>query len=200
MSVITQSRPPDPAPHHKRFTLAEFVRAAEHGSFDNPERLELIDGEVFERMTQHTPHYVSLRRCEELLKVAFGKDHDIRTQAPIDLPPWSQPEPDIAVVRGSYLDYLDSHPKEALLIVEVSDSSLRFDQKRKASVYAKNGILDYWIVNLVDRVLEVYRDPSTEPNENEEFTYQTRLLLDATGVVSPLAAPDANIAVADLLP
>jgi len=111
----------------------------------------------------------------------------------------SDAEPDISVVPGTPRDYTE-HPTGALLVVEVSETTLAYDRGRKGSLYAAAGIQDYWIVNLVDRQLEVYRDPVPDPNESSGFRYNTRTVFLSGQSASPLAAPAASIAVADLLP
>jgi len=109
----------------------------------------------------------------------------------------SEPEPDIAVVRGRIEDYLDAHPSSPVLVVEVADSSLVRDRDRKGSLYARAGVADYWIVNLLGNVLEVYRDP--ERTAAGRWRYATVRVLKRGAVVSPLAALRARLRVADLL-
>ncbi|MBI2370409.1 MAG: Uma2 family endonuclease, partial [Deltaproteobacteria bacterium] len=104
------------------------------------------------------------------------------------------------VVPGSPRDYLDAHPTTALLVVEVADTTLVYDRDLKGSLYARAGIAEYWIVNLTDRALEVYRDPAPSPRARYGSSYQTFQRLSPPDSVSPLAAPWARIAVADLLP
>jgi Uma2 family endonuclease len=105
----------------------------------------------------------------------------------------SEPEPDLAVVRGSARDYVDQHPTSAALVVEVSDTSLDYDRTRKARVYAQAGIAEYWVVNIVAGVLEVHRDPG-------ESGYRSVLTLRSGEAVAPLAGDGTPVAVADLLP
>jgi Uma2 family endonuclease len=87
-----------------------------------------------------------------------------------------------------------------MLVIEVADTSLAFDRSSKASIYARAGIADYWIVNLIDRLLEVYRDPAPDAATSLGFAYRQRLTFGADDGVAPLAFPHATIAVADLLP
>jgi Uma2 family endonuclease len=97
-------------------------------------------------------------------------------------------------------DYRDAHPARPVLVVEVSQSRLRFDRRRKASIYARAGLTDYWIVNIVDRVLEVHREPARLATPRRRWGYQAIETLGPDDVIAPLAAPSARIAVADLLP
>ncbi len=108
---------------------------------------------------------------------------------------WSEPEPDISVVPGSPRDYLPAHPARPVLIVEVAESRLGFDRRTKAPIYARAGVADYWIVNLIDRVLEIYREPQRAGRR-----YRSVESVAPDGEVSPLAAPGVRIRVADLLP
>jgi Uma2 family endonuclease len=117
---------------------------------------------------------------------------------PLNLSPHSEPLPGLAVVPGRARDYSD-HPTTALL-VEVIDTTLSIDRGRKLSLYARSGLADYWIVNLVDGQLEVYRSPAPDPSQLHGFRYASRTVLDPGDVVSPLAMPTASVAVVDLLP
>jgi Uma2 family endonuclease len=119
---------------------------------------------------------------------------------PVALDDESAPEPDLAVVQGIRGAYRESHPAHAALVVEVADSSLDFDRERKGSLYARAGIQDYWIVNLVDRVLEVYRQPGPDRSAAYGWRYRSVERLALPDAVAPLAFPSARIAVADLLP
>jgi Uma2 family endonuclease len=124
-----------------------------------------------------------------------------RLQAPLHLGPRPAPEPELAVVPGGSRDYTATgHPTTALLIVEVSDTTLSYDRGRKASLYARAGIADYWIVNLVDRQLEVYRQPQPDATRPYGYGYISAATFTAAESVSPLAAASVSLAVADLLP
>lgn len=180
-------------PH--RWTRAEYHKMAEAGIFDEL-RVELLNGEVLEMPAQLTPHAVSVGMVTRTLYRTFGSAYFPRVQAPIALNDGSEPEPDLAVVPGLPEDYIRDHPHpdQILLLVEISDSTLRKDRTKKSADYAQAGIADYWIVNLVNRQLEVYRDPSPEG------AYQSILILGPAKSIAPLHAPDAPILVADLLP
>jgi Uma2 family endonuclease len=111
----------------------------------------------------------------------------------------SEPEPDVSVVSGKREDHTD-HRTSAELVVEVSDNSMEYDRTRKASLYARAGIADYWIVNLVDRQLEVRRDPRPDPSQPYGHGYANVTVLVPPASVNPLAAPHVSLAVAELLP
>jgi hypothetical protein len=110
------------------------------------------------------------------------------------------PEPDIAVVPGSRRDHSRAHPSHPVLIVEVADSSLAFDRAEKGSLYARAGIADYWILNLPDQVLEVYREPVAAPHAPYGHHFGATITLAPRDTVSPLAAATAAVLVASLLP
>ena len=119
---------------------------------------------------------------------------------PVALDEESEPEPDITVVRGSRADLWEGHPARPSLAIEVAESSLDFDRSEKGSLYARAGLADYWIVNLVDRVVEVYRDPTPARAAPYGWRYASLTALRAGDVVTPLAAPHSSIPVVDLVP
>ena len=176
----------------RRWRRAEYDQLVAMGMFLG-ERLELLDGALVVREPQGSSHAAIVAHIGQLLGRAFGSGWHARLHAPLALDDDSEPEPDIAVVEGAPLDYLGAHPVTAPLLVEVSDSSLRTDRRLKAGLYARAGIAEYWIVNLAEGALEVYRVP-------EASVYRTNLRLVPPAAVTPLAAPWATIAVSDLLP
>jgi Uma2 family endonuclease len=178
----------------------EYERLIEKGVFLPDERLELLAGELVVREPQGTPHAVGITLVQEALRQAFGFDWIIRIQLPVALDDESEPEPDVAVVPGGPRDYLESHPARPVLVVEVAETSLVLDRTHKGSLYARAGLADYWILNLVDGVLEVYRQPAPSPSARFGWTYSEVRSLGATDVVSPLAAPEVRIPIAALLP
>ena len=123
----------------------------------------------------------------------MGAGYFVRTQFPLAVDDVSEPEPDIALVSGGPRDYRDAHPATALLVVEVSDSTLGFDRTRKLALYARNRIPEYWIVNLPESRLERYRQP-----ENE--TYAQAEILGPGDTLTEIAGRDCRVPVADLLP
>jgi Uma2 family endonuclease len=172
---------------------------AEWGWF-NEQRVMLIDGEILVMATQKSPHSIGIALTADFVGSAFGVGFWVRQQMPLVLEGVSDTEPDIAVVRGSPRDYLQGHPRTALLVVEVSDTTLRFDRTRKASLNARGGIADYWVLNLVDRQLEVYRNPLPAEAEPFGYRYADQTILRPGESIAPLAMPTASIEVADLLP
>jgi Uma2 family endonuclease len=184
----------------KRWRRIEYERLVDRGVFEPGDRIELIDGLLLVSEPQSSPHYTAIRLVERALARAFGDGWDVRTQAPIALDDASEPEPDVAVVRGDLRDYAVSHPADPVLVVEVAAASLDFDREHKASLYARAGRPEYWIVNLVDRVLEVRREPANEPSAPYGWDYVLVDVLGPADQVSTLGAPAIQIAVGDLLP
>ena len=185
-------------PKRRRFTRIEYYKIGELGMFDG-QRVELIDGEVIQMAPQMERHVVAIAKVARALARAIGDDYWVRQQAPISVDELSEPEPDIAVVPGAPGDYQE-HPQKPLLVVEVSETTYRFDSKVKAGLYASTGIEDYWIVNLNANRLEVYRQPVADDAQPFGHRYADVKLLAASDVVTWLASPEAQIKVADLLP
>ncbi len=203
MAAVTQtSRTIDPPsePQPRLWTREEYYKMAEGGVFQPGEKVELIGGKVITMVPQDSPHYTAIDLAKEELRKIFAAGYVVRVQGPLDLGLISQPEPDVAVVRGTIRDYAKAHPNSALLVVEVSESSLAYDRGIKASLYASAGIPEYWVVNLVDRRLEISRDPIMMPGQPHGYGYRTCTQYLATDAVTPLAAPQGMIAVVDLLP
>ena len=184
----------------RRWTRAEYDRLIELGIFQPGDPIELIGGELMVAEPQSAEHYTAIRKCARALEAAFGPGWDVRTQGPIGLDDESEPEPDVAVVPGNLDDYRSEHPSRPVLTLEVSLSHLAIDRARKGSLYARAGLADYWVLNLVNRTLEVYREPVVDAEAPFGWRYARREVFAASGRVAPLAAPTAPVAVADLLP
>ena len=184
----------------RRWTRAEYGRLVDAGILRPGDPVELLGGELMVAEPQGSRHYTSVGLVEDALRVAFGAGWVIRSQGPVALDDESEPEPDVAVVRGTIRDFSGDHPARPVLVVEVSDSSLRLDRERKGSLYARAGLGDYWIVNLVERVLEIYREPVADPCAMYGWRYASVTVLGPDASASPLAAPTASIIVHALLP
>ena len=164
-------------------------------------KVELIGGEVIEMAAQFNNHAAGVTLTADALRGAFGPGYWVRTQATLDLSPHGMPDPDVAVVPGNpRTARARGIPTTALLVVEISDSTLRVDRNLMASLYAAGCIAEYWIVNLVDRQLEVYRNPVADAAQPFGVGYSSRTILDPGDAATPLGAPNARVAVADLLP
>jgi len=183
----------------RRWRRVEYERLVDLGVFVG-ERLELLDGVLIVREPQGSPHAAIVAKVGQVLAAAFGAGWHPRLHSPIALGEHSEPEPDVAVVAGKPQDYVVAHPSTAALVVEVADSSLRLDRRFKAAVYARAALHEYWIVNLVDRTIEVHREPQPPADALDDWIYRSVEVLRPPATVTPRGAPAARIPVADLLP
>jgi Uma2 family endonuclease len=186
---------PSEVPIAKRWTRAEYHHLGKEGWFDD-QRTELIAGEIFIISPQSSPHYRAICKVIDALEEIFDEGFWVRGQGPLAIDDDSELEPDVSVVKGSYDDY-DDHPANALLVVEVSRTSLRLDRGAKAELYARTGIPECWVLNIGQRLLEVFRDPTMAGGA---WQYSSQAALAENAEVSPLAMPDHAIAVSSLLP
>ena len=183
----------------RHWTRIEYDRLVECGVFRPGDPVELLGGLLVVADPQGSRHFAAIRAAEEALRAAFGPGWDVRAQGPIALDEDSEPEPDLAVVPGSFRDYRSAHPSRPALVVEVAESSLLLDRDHKGSLYARAGLADYWIVNLADHRLEIYREPAPHAGAPFGWRYRSLVVAERDAVVSPLAAPAARVRVADLV-
>jgi Uma2 family endonuclease len=183
----------------RRWTRKDYYRLDEVDMFRD-ERLELIGGQLIVAEPKGTYHVTGVGMAAHALRAALPAGWHVRVQDPIALDDQSEPEPDIAVVAGVLADYLAAHPERPALVVEVAEASLAFDRDRKGSLYARAGIQDYWIVNLVDRALEIYREPARDHSAAYGWRYLAVDRLTPPAEVTLLALPAVRLAVRDLLP
>ncbi len=165
---------PPPVPV-RRFTVEEYHAMIRAGLFDPEERFELLDGWIVPKMTRNPPHEVAMVLVQEALRLLLPRGWHLRVQSAIATAT-SEPEPDLAVVRGEARDYVNRHPGagDIALVVEVADASLRRDRGLKKRIYAGAGIPAYWIVNLGDARVEVDSDPTgavASPTYRQEPTF-----------------------------
>lgn len=179
--------------HTRHWTRADYSQMAEAGVFHPDEHVELINGEILTRTPQRSQHAALMSIVDEHLRAAFGPDYLIRVQMPIALGDDSEPEPDLAIVPGRPHAYLTHHPTTALLIVEIADTTLNYDRQTKARLYATYHIPEYWILNVQEEHLEMYRAP-------EHGTYQTTRIYQRGETICPLHANQATVTITDLLP
>ncbi|MBW4507033.1 MAG: Uma2 family endonuclease [Scytonematopsis contorta HA4267-MV1] len=179
----------------KRFSIEEYHRLIELGFFAENDRVELIRGELVDMTAKRTPHSVCTTRLLYELVTLLQKQAIVRSQEPIVLPPNSEPEPDIAIVRNRVDNYFSGHPQseDIIVVVEVSDSTLKYDQEEKLSLYAESGINNYCIFNLVSICLEVYTQPYQ--NLQGEFDYASKqvFLPDATVAIPEFTDLSLNL-------
>lgn len=189
-----------PPPRPRRWTRVEYERLIELGIFRADERLELLDGQLVVREPQGSRHAGTIRRVIAELRRALGDAWQVDSQLPIALDDDSEPEPDISVVPHDPRAYLDAHPSRAVLIIEIAESSYRIDREHKASLYARAGIVDYWIIDVIHGAVEVHRDPAPAPDAVYRWRYRNVATLRPPARVAPLVAPSRSIPVAALLP
>ena len=147
------------APRTHRITVAEYDRMIEAGVFAPDARLELLDGIIVEMSPKSDPHVWAVQELRDTLRDMFRDRATVFSESPVRLPTDGKPEPDVVMFRFDQPERRLPQPKDVLLLIEVSDSSLTDDRTRKLSLYARDGISEYWIRNLLDDTLEVYRDP-----------------------------------------
>jgi Uma2 family endonuclease len=188
------------ATRSRRWTRLEYERLVECGVFQPGDPVELVGGRLIASEPQGSLHAVAVGVASEVLRSSLGSGWVVREEKPVALDEDSEPEPDLAVVAGTQRDYAAGHPTRPVLVVEVAETSLAWDRAEKGSLYARAGIADYWIVNLVDRVIEVYRAPVRDPSAPHGWRYGWTATFAPLAIVSPLGVPGALVPVAALLP
>ena len=182
-----------PRPLH--WTREQYYRLGELGFFRG-KRVERIRGEIVEMSPINWPHELGKIKTADVLRAVFAGSGWVSQCGPMPVEE-SDPEPNVAVYPGAATDYTD-HPTNPRLVVEVANTSLVYDTTTKVELYAEAGHREYWVLDLPNRLLLVFRDPYPIPAGGH--TYRTRLTLGPADTVSPLAAPAAVVKVADLLP
>lgn len=186
-------------PERWHCTPEQFYRMGDMGLFEG-QRVELIKGEIIRMPAMSSPRRTAVILVSDTLREQFGDGFFVSSQSPLDVDGFSDPEPDVAVIAGRARDYTGAHPTTAALVVEVSLSTLSHDRTTKSSLYAEVGIADYWLVNLKDRQVEVYRQPGPDADLPFGFGYASVRFYVSGETITPLAKPNASVAVADLLP
>ncbi len=189
-----------PANHSRqgvRFTRKQYFTLAEHGFFDG-HRVMLIHGEILEMAAMKYPHASAVSGVADAFRLVFGRGYYVQEEKPLDVNSANDPEPDVAVVPGSRKSYSQTPTAAvALVVVEVADTTLYYDTTTKAELYATAGIADYWVLDVVNELLLVFRDPRPLGGT---IAYRSRTTYTATETVTLLAVPNVPISVADLLP
>ncbi len=185
-----------PLPFH--WTINQFHEIGESGLFED-QRVILIEGKILAMPPIKPPHQGMTTIVGEIMRTAFGDGFVVREQGPFKIGTKTDPQPDIAVVVGSVRDFLLAHPTKSALILEVSDTTLAYDRREKASLYAKAGIQDYWIVNINGAQVEVYRQPQPDETQPYGYGYMDVKFYQAGEIIQPLASSNP-VAVSALLP
>ncbi|MCL1475170.1 Uma2 family endonuclease [Argonema antarcticum] len=177
------------------FSQDEYHHMTEAGILDPDERVELVEGQIISMAAKNPPHSATNLCAAEYLRTLLAGLALIRIQDPINLNPYSEPEPDIAVVRVDPRRYVERHPTPAdtFLLVEISDTTLERDRKQKAAAYARAGIADYWILDVNTRQVRVFREIVNE-------TYQQETILQEEATLFMLAFPEIEVQIARLFP
>ena len=181
-------------PTRTRFTVEQFHEMGRAGILSADCRVELIEGELIDMAPIGSLHASVVAALSTLFARQVGDEVVVWTQNPISLPPEDEPLPDIALLRQSSDRYRGSLPvaNDVLLLIEVADTTLQHDRATKLALYARHGVREVWIVNLVDRVVEVYREPSNS-------AYRVKLERNAADVVAPVALPTVEVGLAEIL-
>lgn len=190
---------PPAGPQPFRWTIELYRELGRLEFFQNVKTM-LIDGEIYVIAPPKPPHDVGHGLTHEWLRSVFMPGNHVRLQMGFDIGTRTDPSSDLAVVKGTIRDHSGRTPTEAVMIVEVAESSLFEDTTTKAELYATAGVPEYWVLDLVNRRLLVYRDPEPLPEGLGATAYRTHLAFGPEQTVSPLAAPAATVKIADLLP
>ena len=180
----------------KRWSVDEYHRMAETGLLAECDRTELLAGQIILMIAKGTPHVTALRLLATALDQALANQpFFVSTQDPIHLDEYSEPEPDLVIVKGNFLDYAAHHPTppDICLVVEVANSTLKQDCEVKDKLYAQAEINDYWVLDLPNRQLHIFRTPTSTG-------YSSHLILKEDQQISPLIFPKVVLALKDLLP
>jgi Uma2 family endonuclease len=182
-------------PQIRLWSIADYHQMIEAGILDEDDRVELLEGKIVCMSPQRPFHAASVQRSSRLLFQLLSDRAEIRVQLPVILGNDSEPEPDLAVVRFDADEYSFRHPEvpDIYLLIEVADSTIAKDRNQKARIYAKNRVLEYWILDLQKRQVYVFRQP-------EEGVYREKLILNSDDSITMQAFPDVAIALNDMFP
>jgi Uma2 family endonuclease len=172
----------------RRLTATEYMHMVDAGVFGERERLELIDGVLCRMSPQSVLHARIIQMLSGLIFPQLSAGHLLRVQLPLQLGDFSVPEPDLAVVSREEGERRDSHPRSAELIIEVARNSLREDRSTKGALYARQGVAEFWLVDVERRRVEVYRKP-----DMESAAYAERTTAQAGDVLTSQAVPGLRI-------
>jgi Uma2 family endonuclease len=177
----------------RTWTVEEYHQMLRAGILAEDEKVELLSGQILAMSPQEPPHSATTRRASRYLDRLLAEIADVRTQLPITLQPDSEPEPDIAIVRLDPNEYADHHPsvEEIFWAIEIADTTLRKDRDRKASIYARAGIPEYWVLDIKNRIAYIFRDPI-------DGEYRSKQRLTPNDSLRPLAFPFLEISLSEL--
>jgi Uma2 family endonuclease len=184
----------------KRFTIGDYHQLIKLGFLTENDRVELIRGELMQMVAKGTPHTVCNTSLVYELTILLQRQAIVRGQEPITLPPNSEPEPDLVIAKNRSDRYLSNHPQpeDILLVVEIADSTLKYDQETKLPLYAESGISHYWIFNLVTYCLEIYTQPYQDLQG--KFAYANKQILLPNSSVNVPGFPDLSLDLSQVFP
>jgi Uma2 family endonuclease len=194
-STTAHSNTPESfVPHRYRLTVAEYHRLGEMTIFDENSRLELIEGDLIAMPPIGERHAGKTRQLNRLFSARVGEAALVDVQNPVALDRYSEPQPDMALLkpRPDFYESSHPHPEDVLLLLEISDSTLRYDREIKVPLYARAGIPEVWLLDLPGRRLEVYRRPSAEG-------YREILYPASDETIAPVLLPEMVLLVNSLL-
>lgn len=170
------------AAQRRLFTVSDYYKMAEVGILSPDDRIELIGGEILKKWRKSSYHAGTVNNLAKLTILALCEKAVVSAQNPISINDYSEPEPDIIVARFREDEYIERHPRpeDVFLLIEVADSSLSFDRKVKTPLYAQAGIPEYWIVNLNDRQIEIFRQPSEGGYQEKQIVKHTETAVCST--------------------
>jgi Uma2 family endonuclease len=177
-----------------RFTVADYYRMAETGVLKPGARIELLGGRIIDRSPIGPLHGGSIKRLNRLFSGLSAGRWLVSAQDPLHLDEFSEPQPDLMLLKPSEDDYTTRHPRpeDVYLVIEVADTSLDFDRGEKLPAYGRAGVAEVWLLNLGAKTLEVYREPHFSG-------YASNVTLRANDTICPLAFPDLVVEVAEML-
>jgi Uma2 family endonuclease len=186
MNAVIRSR------RHK-LTVEDYHKLGEFGILTQDSRVELMEGELIDMTPIGGPHMGLVNRLTKLLVLAVGDEGVVSVQNPVTLPPYSEPQPDVAILKAGADGASSAVPQaqDVLLLIEVADTTLAYDRDVKLDLYARSGILETWIVNVPSKRIEVYQEPASNG-------YVRRFEVGSGDVLSPLALPAVQLAVAEV--
>jgi Uma2 family endonuclease len=183
-----------PIKTRKRFTVEDYYRMGETGILSENERTELIEGEIIEMSPIGDPHMIAVNRANMIFARGIGDKVVVSVQNPAFMDRYNLPQPDVVLIRPreGFYGAGKPNPEDVVLLIEVSDTSLRFDRRVKVPIYARSGIREVWVIDLQNGSVYVYRGP-------RDNAYSLIEMKQRSDTVSPEAFPDFRIQVSDLI-
>ncbi len=183
-----------PQPRRLRFRVDEYYKMIELGMLKDYEKAEIIDGELIQKMPIGKKHSAVVEKLNEVLRDRLGKSVSLRNQQPVKFGDYNEPEPDLAILERREDFYADRKPtsKDVLLLIEVSDATLKYDRDTKLTLYAEAEIPEVWIVNLQNDLVEIHQKPSVG-------IYQLTKIFKRGGQLISEVLPDLKLEVDEIL-